>query len=57
MTELATVTGAVSLVAVGFVAMQIGRRRRLESTMRRIPLRVRRPVGSRERPSGSTRPR
>ena len=40
MTELAVVTGVGGLVAVGFVAWQIGWRRRLESSLRRIPVRV-----------------
>ena len=39
MTELAVVTGVGGLVAVGFVAWQIGWRRRLESSLRRIPVR------------------
>ena len=39
MTELAVVTGVGGLVAVGFVAWQIGLRRRLESSLRRIPVR------------------
>ena len=37
MTELAVVTGVGGLVAVGFVAWHIGWRRRLESSLRRIP--------------------
>ena len=57
MTELAIVTGAVGLAAVGYVAWQTRWRRRLESTARRIPLRVGRPVGPRARPSESIDPR
>jgi hypothetical protein len=57
MMELAMVTAAVGLAGVGFVAWQTRQRRRLESTMRRIPLRVGRPIGRRTRPSGSSDPR
>ena len=40
MTELAVVAGVGGLAAIGFVAWQIGLRRRLESSLRRIPVRV-----------------
>ena len=40
MTELAVVAGVGGLVAGGFVAWQIGVRRRLESSLRRIPVRA-----------------
>jgi hypothetical protein len=55
MTELAVVTGVGGLVAVGFVAWQIGWRRRVESSLRRIPVRAGRQAGPRG--SGTTRPR
>ncbi len=54
MTELAVVTGVGGLVAVGFVAWHIGWRRRLESSLRRIPVRVGRGGGVRR--SGPARP-
>jgi hypothetical protein len=55
MTQLAVVTGVGGLVAAGFVAWQIGLRRRLESSLRRIPVRVGRHAGPRR--SGPTRSR
>jgi hypothetical protein len=57
MTELALVTGALGLAAVGFVAWQIKWRRRLEASVRRIPVRVSRQVGPKMGQPGSTRPR
>ena len=53
MRELAVVAGAGSLVALGVVAWQIRWRRRLESSLRRLPVRVGRPPLSR-RSDGST---
>jgi hypothetical protein len=47
MTELAALTGVGGLLAVGFVAWHIGWRRRLESSLRRIPVRVGRSAGRR----------
>ena len=50
MTQLAVVTGVGGLVAVGFVAWQIGWRRRLESSLKRLPVRVGRSTRPRANP-------
>lgn len=50
MTQLAVVTVVGGLVAVGLVAGQVRWRRRLESSLKRAPVRVGRPARTRSDP-------